>query len=173
MRRSAQLLRMSYLVASIGGVGFFALSVLVLGVWPGRVLEEQTRRMSPDHPLGLSASEERGRLIYSREGCAYCHTQQIRYLAADVSRLGAPTLAWVVDPSRGTGIYVRNCADGHGARGEGEGAGAPGLHPRPVNLAAHEYTLDRLGFALWNGVVGPAMPAWRDLSQSDLSAVAD
>ena len=85
---------MSYLVASVAGVAFFVLSVLLLGVWPGRVLEEQTRKMSPDHPLGLTASEQRGRIVYSREGCAYCHTQQIRYLHADMSRFGAPTLAW-------------------------------------------------------------------------------
>ena len=298
MRRSARMLRMSYLVASIGGVGFFALSVLVLGVWPGRVMEDQTRRMSPDHPLGLSVSEQRGRVIYGREGCAYCHTQQIRYLPADVARFGAPTLAWetrfdypqlwgtrrigpdlsregsvrssdwqlshlyspralvqgsvmpafpslfegapdrptqegrdllayleslgrgrelagpegearararsagmeqmafdsatlnaspakarrqgdhpalavVHDPGRGAEIYLRNCAGCHGARGEGDGAGAIGLHPRPANLAEHEYTQDRLSFALWNGVAGTAMPAWRDLSQTDLSAVAD
>ena len=50
--------------------------------------------MSPDHPLTLSASEERGRLIYAREGCAYCHTQQIRFLQDDMKRFGAPTLAW-------------------------------------------------------------------------------
>ena len=50
--------------------------------------------MSPPHPLGLSVSEQRGRAIYSREGCAYCHTQQIRYLHADMARFGAPTLAW-------------------------------------------------------------------------------
>jgi cytochrome c oxidase cbb3-type subunit I/II len=61
---------MSYLVAGVGGLGFFVMSVLLLGVWPGRVLEDQTRRMSPDHPLDLTASERRGRAIYSREGCA-------------------------------------------------------------------------------------------------------
>ena len=33
-------LRMSYLVAAVGGLGFFAMSVLLLGVWPGRVLEQ-------------------------------------------------------------------------------------------------------------------------------------
>src|SRR5260221_8317481 len=42
----------------------------------------------------LTASEQRGRVIYGREGCAYCHTQQIRSLAADVRRFGAPTEAW-------------------------------------------------------------------------------
>jgi cytochrome c oxidase cbb3-type subunit 2 len=87
-------IRMSYLVASIAGVGFFAMSVVLLGIWPGRVLEDQTRKMSPAHPLGLSVSEQRGRVIYSREGCSYCHTQQVRYLHSDMVRFGAPTLAW-------------------------------------------------------------------------------
>ncbi len=87
-------LRMSYIVASVAGVLFFAMSVTLLGIWPGRVLEEQTRKMSPEHPLGMTASEQRGREIYSREGCAYCHTQQIRYLHTDMARFGAPTLAW-------------------------------------------------------------------------------
>jgi cbb3-type cytochrome oxidase cytochrome c subunit/cytochrome c553 len=87
-------LRMSYLAASVGGLGFFAMSVLLLGVWPGRTLEEQIRQTQPAHPLGMSASEQRGRSIYAREGCAYCHTQQIRYLERDVARFGKATLAW-------------------------------------------------------------------------------
>jgi len=296
-RNTGRVLRMSYIVAGVGGLGFFAMSVLLLGVWPGRVLEEQTRSMSPEHPLGLTASERRGRAIYSREGCAYCHTQQVRYLAADVARFGAPTLAWetrfdyphlwgtrrigpdlsregsvrtadwqfshfysprsivpesvmpayrglfegapdrptqeardllayidslgrarelagpegeararaashnmelmnvaspvlnaspaktrrqgdhpalqvVQDPARGMEIYRRRCAGCHGIRGEGDGGGASGLEPRPANLAEHEYTRDRLSFALWNGVAGTAMPAWRDLPVPDLAAVA-
>jgi len=296
-RRTGRVLRMSYLVAGVAGLGFFALSVLVLGVWPGRVLEDETRRMSPEHPLALTASEKRGRVIYAREGCAYCHTQQVRYLAADVARFGAPTLAWetrfdyphlwgtrrigpdlsregsvrtadwqfshlyaprsivpdsvmppfrglfdgapdrptqeardllayieslgrarelagpesetraraishnmelmevaspalnaspaqarrqgnhpalaaVQDPVRGMEIYRRHCAGCHGIRGEGDGDAAPGLTPRPANLAEHEYTRDRMGFALWNGVAGTAMPAWRDLPVADLAAVA-
>ena len=84
----SRFLRMSYVVGSVAGVAFFVLSVVLLGVWPARVLEEQTRKMSPDHPLGLTASEQRGRIVYSREGCAYCHTQQIRYLHADILFLG-------------------------------------------------------------------------------------
>jgi len=87
-------LRMSHLAAVIGGVGFFAMSVLLLGVWPGRVLQEQIHASSPAHPLPLSAAEERGRLVYSQNGCAYCHTQQIRYLERDVRRFGRSTLAW-------------------------------------------------------------------------------
>jgi mono/diheme cytochrome c family protein len=85
---------MAYLVASVGGVLFFVMSVVLLAIWPGRVLEQQTRAMAPPHSLPFSLSEQRGRVVYSREGCAYCHTQQVRYLASDATRFGAPTLAW-------------------------------------------------------------------------------
>jgi cbb3-type cytochrome oxidase subunit 1/cbb3-type cytochrome oxidase cytochrome c subunit/mono/diheme cytochrome c family protein len=89
-----RVLLMSYAVAAIAGVAFFAMSVSLLGVWPGRVLAEQTAATAPLNPLGLNASEKRGRDIYSSEGCAYCHTQQIRYTEADIARFGSPTLAW-------------------------------------------------------------------------------
>jgi cbb3-type cytochrome oxidase cytochrome c subunit len=92
--RAGGALRTAYLVASIAGIAFFVMSVSLLGVWPGRVLERQARMMSPEQPLGLTAAEERGRAVYGREGCAYCHTQQIRYVHADMRRFGAPTLAW-------------------------------------------------------------------------------
>jgi mono/diheme cytochrome c family protein len=92
--RTGRAVRMAYVVAAVAGVAFFVMSVALLAIWPGRVLEEQTRRMSPEHVLSLTASQQRGRAIYSREGCAYCHTQQIRYLHADMMRFGAPTLAW-------------------------------------------------------------------------------
>jgi cbb3-type cytochrome oxidase cytochrome c subunit len=291
---------MSYLAAGIGGLGFFAMSVLLLAVWPGLVLERQIHATSPGHPLPLTAGEERGRAIYGKDGCAYCHTQQIRYLDGDVRRFGAATLAWetifdypqlwgtrrigpdlsregavrsadwqfahLYDPrhmvadsvmppfpwlfdgapdrpkreardlvayietlgrnrelagpegeaharaacecsdderrlafnspvlnasvamtrrqgdypklslsqdrSRGLQLYTRNCASCHGPHGEGDGPGAAGLHPHPANFAGHEYTPERLSFALWNGVAGTAMPAWRDLPVQDLSALA-
>ncbi len=87
-------LRLSYLVASVAGVAFFVLSVALLGLWPARVLDAQSTAMAPERPLEPTTSERRGRAIYAREGCAYCHTQQIRYLDADRVRFGAPTLAW-------------------------------------------------------------------------------
>jgi mono/diheme cytochrome c family protein len=46
------------------------------------------------------------------------------------------------------------------------------LRPRPANFAEHQYTLDGVSAALWNGVAGTAMPAWRDLPLEDLSALA-
>lgn len=298
MRRA---LRMSYLAAAIGGLGFFAMSVLLLGVWPGFTLEHQIKATEPEHPLGFTAGEERGRDFYGHNGCPYCHTQQIRYLDRDVRRFGAATLAWETvfdyphlwgtrrigpdlsregavhsadwefahlynprhmtpdsvmppfdwlfdgapdrpkqeardlvayleslgrsrelagaegeaharaacdcsddekrlafevpalnasaamprrqgeapkltasrDRARGLQLYRRDCVNCHGARGEGNGAGAAGLLPRPADLATHEYTLDRLSQAMWNGVAGTSMPAWRDLPIEDLSAIAE
>jgi cytochrome c oxidase cbb3-type subunit II len=85
---------MSYVVAGVAGLAFFFMSVSLLGVWPERVLAAQTAAMAPANTLGLTAMEERGRAVYAREGCAYCHTQQIRYLPEDIARFGSPTLAW-------------------------------------------------------------------------------
>ena len=297
----SRLLRMSYLVAAVAGVGFFGMSILLLGVWPGRVLENQISKTSPEHPLNLSFSETRGRTVYAREGCAYCHTQQIRYVQSDVDRFGRATLAWetifdyphlwgtrrigpdlsreanvrppdwqlehlyaprsvvkdsvmpafpwlfdgapdrprqeardLLDyletlgrdralaapegeahalagcdcsgdekrfafgapalnahpaqarrtgdyprsaampfPETGQQLYAQYCAVCHGARGAGDGLGAAALRPHPANLTEQEYTRDRLGFLIWNGAVGTAMPAWRELSAEQLSAVVE
>jgi cytochrome c oxidase cbb3-type subunit II len=299
--RIGRVLGMSYLVASLAGVGFFAMSVFLLGYWPKQVLDAQTRSMGPEFVLPLSASARRGRAIYAREGCAYCHTQQVRYLAADRARFGAPTLAWetrldyphlwgtrrigpdlaraggtrpddwhfahlfspraIVSQSvmpaypglfdgapdrprqeardlvaylntlgtarelagaegearareacncaddemahmafdgplnahpararlareaptlprggdlvRGQQLYTAHCATCHGSRGEGDGRGAAGLLPVPANLAEHEYAAERIAGALWNGVAGTSMPAWRDQSPDDLSALVE
>jgi cytochrome c oxidase cbb3-type subunit I/II len=46
-----RVLRMSYLVASVAGVAFFVMSVALLGWWPKRVLDEQTRAMGPEYVL--------------------------------------------------------------------------------------------------------------------------
>jgi cytochrome c oxidase cbb3-type subunit I/II len=84
----------AHVIAFGAGVGFFALSFLVLAIMPGKELEDEIKRVAPVNMPALTASEQRGRVIYGREGCAYCHTEQIRSLASDVRRFGAPTEAW-------------------------------------------------------------------------------
>ena len=301
MSRAGQALRTSYLVASVAGVLFFVLSVALLGAWPARLLDAQTAAMAPARPLEPTTSEKRGRAIYAREGCAYCHTQQIRYLHADMARFGKPTLAWETrrdtphlwgtrrigpdlsrvggarsldwqyahlfapravvpasvmpgyaalfdgapdrprqdardlvayldslgrarelagpegeaharegcncpddemaqmafdgalnahpararrthdappalaadgDRARGTQLYMQHCATCHGLTGNGDGPGGAGLVPAPAKLAEHEYSTARLSAALWHGVAGSAMPAWRDYSAADRAALA-
>src|SRR3981081_2412197 len=84
----------AHVIAFGAGVGFFALSFLVLAIIPGKELEDEIKQVAPVTMATLTASEQRGRVIYGREGCAYCHTQQIRSLAADVRRFGTPTEPW-------------------------------------------------------------------------------
>jgi cytochrome c oxidase cbb3-type subunit I/II len=84
----------AHVVAFGAGAGFFVLSFLVLAIIPGKELQDEIRQAAPVTMAKLTASEQRGRVIYGREGCAYCHTEQVRSLAADVRRFGAPTEAW-------------------------------------------------------------------------------
>lgn len=84
----------AYVVTGVAGIGFFVLSMLLLGLWPGRVIDQQIAQSAPTGMMALSSAEARGRAIYAREGCAYCHTQQVRFLEDDIRRFGAPTLAW-------------------------------------------------------------------------------
>lgn len=294
-------LLMSYVVAAVAGVAFFVMSVSLLGVWPERVLAAQSKAMAPEHPLPLTTAEKRGRAIYAREGCAYCHSQQIRYTEADIARFGAPTLAWEtrfdyphlmgtrrvgpdltragatrtenwhfvhlfapravvplsVMPSyaalfdgspdqprqeardlvayleslgrarelawpegdaaaraavpndkwaqmslnapmlnahpartrpRGdapvfgesasteasqVALWRDNCSGCHGDQGSGDGPAAQWLSPRPTDLTAREYSLGHVGDAIWNGVHGTSMPAWRDQTPENLAAFAN
>jgi len=295
---SGQVLRMSYLAAMVAGVTFFAVSVFLLGFLPGKVLDQQISLMTPENVLRPTVSEARGRAIYAREGCAYCHTQQIRYTEADMLRFGSPTLAWEgqfdfphlwgtrrigpdlaragstrsVDwqllhlysprsvsslsimpayrslfdgaadkpkqeaydllafieslgrareiawpdgdnaaralfledkwalmsfdapllnahpnktrergefPEFGTAastevgqqLWLDNCASCHGESGQGDGLAADWLKPRPANLSEHEYSADSVADALWNGIDGTAMPAWRDQPTENLAAL--
>ncbi len=292
-------LRMSYAAAFLGGVGFFVLSVTMLGVIPLQSLNEQTALLAPTASLTHSSAEDRGREIYAREGCAYCHTQQVRFTEPDMQRFGAPTLAWEgrldtphmlgtrrigpdlarasgtrtaqwhlvhlfapravvpqsvmpaypeffdgyadkptrealdllayietlgrerelawpegderartltddeqvlmsvnaevlnAHPARtrprgsapmlansasdasGEQLFLDNCSGCHGDQGLGDGPAADWLQPAPVNFAEHQYRRDLLADILWNGVYGTSMPAWRELSIEQLSALAD
>jgi len=88
------LLSYAHVVAFGAGVGFFALSFLILAILPGNDLAAEIKRVAPVTMPALTDSEQRGRVVYGREGCAYCHTEQVRFLAVDVRRFGPPTEAW-------------------------------------------------------------------------------
>ncbi len=293
-------LTMSYAVACAAGLLFFVFSVSLLGLLPRQMLDAQTVAMAPSAPLPYTPAEARGRDIYAREGCSYCHSQQVRYTEADIARFGAPTVAWegrmefphmlgtrrigpdlsraggtrtadwhlahlfdprtvvpasimpaypqlfdgdatrptrdaqdlvayldslgrarelaypegdaaaraAADPddhwaqmafeapvlnahparaqtrgnaprlavsedrSQGTALWQGNCAGCHGDAADGNGPAADWLEPRPKNLAVREYSLTMLSDLLWNGVKGSAMPAWRDFSDAQRSALA-
>jgi cbb3-type cytochrome c oxidase subunit III len=79
------------------GLLFFVVSFLALGVAPAIDLHELIARTTPPNvqaELALSPQEQRGQQIYARNGCAYCHTEQVRFTQADEWRYGPPTQAW-------------------------------------------------------------------------------
>ncbi len=84
----------AFVIAFVAGFGFFVLSFVVLGIIPARQLQAEIDRTAPRAMQPLTAAEEHGRQIYGREGCAYCHTEQVRVITEDVRRFGAPTAAW-------------------------------------------------------------------------------
>jgi len=54
----------AHVVAFGAGVGFFALSFLVLAIVPGKELEDEIKGVAPVTMPSLTASEQRGRVIY-------------------------------------------------------------------------------------------------------------
>ncbi|WP_084080387.1 cbb3-type cytochrome c oxidase subunit I [Edaphobacter aggregans] len=84
----------AFVIAFVAGFGFFILSFVVLGILPARQLEAEIKRTAPHAMQPLTAAEQHGREIYGREGCAYCHTEQVRVITADVVRFGGPTAPW-------------------------------------------------------------------------------
>jgi cytochrome c oxidase cbb3-type subunit I/II len=294
----------AFVIAFVAGFGFFVLSFVVLGILPARQLQAEIDRTAPRSMQSLTASEAHGRVVYGREGCAFCHTEQVRVIAADVARFGAPTAPWETQydyphlwgtrrvgpdlsrehglhtddwhfahlfdpratvpdsimppypwlfngssakPNRdgldlvaylrslgrerelagdsgneqvdrgmamemssgysahgipdtrpridvgginpdapiftGTGafetakvaygrdIFQHNCTGCHGDNADGKGTARAGLLPVPVDLHQDHYSDAHLATILWDGVYGSAMPPWRQLDKSDLTAL--
>lgn len=74
------------LIVFLGSLIFFLIGGLMTTYVP------QVTETSWAKPTGdlrpYTEQEERGKAIYQREGCWYCHTQQIRTLEADTKRYG-------------------------------------------------------------------------------------
>lgn len=90
----ADWLARSSAVLLIAGLGFFAAAVLAQGVIPGIAMEANANRVT-DAPTGMAVRaadytpmEQRGREVYIREGCWYCHSQYIRPIAGETLRWG-------------------------------------------------------------------------------------
>jgi cbb3-type cytochrome c oxidase subunit II len=73
--------------------------------------------------------------------------------------------------ARGAVLFAQNCAGCHGSTGDGAGIAAAGLSPKPANLRDARYSTRGLATTLWNGVAGSSMPAWRELSATDLASL--
>lgn len=85
----------AYATTFAAGIGFFVVSFLALAVYPAIKLRAQIVCSTPPHiRLELTASEKHGAMLYAVDGCAYCHSQQVRFTDPDRWRFGRSTEAW-------------------------------------------------------------------------------
>lgn len=81
-------------VLLVAGVGLFSAAVVVQGIMPW--LMPETRTASVEDPVtkaviqvaDYTPLEQRGRLVYIREGCWYCHSQYVRPVTGESFRWG-------------------------------------------------------------------------------------
>ncbi len=92
--RAALWLNTAYAATFGAGLVFFVVSFTVLGILPAVRLHAEMVSAAPRGVVGLTAAEAHGREIYAREGCGYCHTEQVRNTRADIRRFGRPTSVW-------------------------------------------------------------------------------
>eukprot|EP01132_Coremiostelium_polycephalum_P015807 gene15807-19056_t len=85
-----RLFNSAYLVIFVAGIGFFILSFMLLGILPGKELQKVIDARAPGNMRDYTPQEKRGRAIYGREGCGYCHTQQVRFVEQDLTHLFNP-----------------------------------------------------------------------------------
>lgn len=76
------------------GIAFFAIGVGVQGIWPS-IVQESNQPVVEDASTGKLVNvadytplEARGREVYIRDGCWYCHSQYIRPVAKEYDRWG-------------------------------------------------------------------------------------
>ena len=72
-------LKNAYVLTAVAGFGLFAFSFVVLGLWPSRDASRTDFADTANRRLVRTASEQRGRQVYSREGCMNCHSQLVRF----------------------------------------------------------------------------------------------
>jgi len=83
----------------------------------------------------------------------------------------------------GKGLYLKNCAQCHGEKGDGEGYATPHLLPKPRNFTAGKFkvrttpngalpTHENLVNIIRRGMPYTSMPAWPNFSDQDVSNLA-
>jgi len=76
----------SLLLTATGAFLLFAIGAVLTTIVPPMVNAEMYKTDYPVHEY--TEQELRGIEIYKREGCVYCHTQQVRHLDSDQRRYG-------------------------------------------------------------------------------------
>jgi mono/diheme cytochrome c family protein len=93
-------------------------------------------------------------------------------LFATAARAGAPPRKTHELVEKGKASYETNCAACHGPQGEGDGAAAAALEPKPKNLATPPLAPTRVYDTLAKGIPGTAMVAFTHLPEDERWALS-
>jgi mono/diheme cytochrome c family protein len=98
-------------------------------------------------------------------------------------RAAAPDVGTDAQRESGKKLYLKNCSQCHGEKGDGEGYAAPHLRPRPRNFTTGKFkvrttpngalpTHQDLVNIIRRGMPYTSMPAWPDFSDQEVSDLA-
>jgi mono/diheme cytochrome c family protein len=99
------------------------------------------------------------------------------------TRAAAPDVGTEAQREAGRRLYLKDCSQCHGDKGDGEGYAAPHLYPRPRNFTTGKFkirttpngalpTHQDLVNIIRRGMPYTSMPEWRNLSDEDVSNLA-
>lgn len=83
----------------------------------------------------------------------------------------APIAGGVVDAGEGRRVFMDNCANCHGERGDGRSPMGPSMRPPAFDLTGFELSQSLIWRVLEQGVSGSQMPSWNTLADEELDAV--
>lgn len=153
------------LVGRTDRVGLYVAAIVLLFVvgaifavaLPARDAQAVASEQLPGTTPELSAAAETGRQVYMREGCFYCHTQQVRTVVTDVG------LGPVTEPGTSAALA-------------GDTFGFQRLGPDLTHVGSREPTNDPTFLRAYlrdpqGAVAGTDQPAYAYLSDADLDAL--
>jgi high-affinity iron transporter len=83
------------------------------------------------------------------------------------------TAALAADPTAGRTLYAASCTACHGAAGDGNGAAAVALKPRPTDFTSAEFWASRtdaqVATSIRTGRPGTSMTAFAGLTDADVA----
>ena len=99
------------------------------------------------------------------------------------ARAAAPDVGTEAQRESGKKLYLKNCSQCHGEKGDGEGYATPHLYPRPRNFTTGKFkvrttpngalpTHQDLVNIIRRGMPYTSMPAWPNLSDQEVSDLA-